>query len=498
MRAKFLLFLSFTTSVALAAHAGTRMVPPVAVQAMTIVQGNADAAAITELRLQDGCTLVRLDSITRRAPDMDTTPRIQAYGIISPSSAVALHLSSTTPKLDVFSAKECQGAKVLRRIDSIPRVSVSKVVAGTDLVQETPVLARVDSLFVCLDGLCERVLGLKVDNNQPSLPCLVGALPPISRDSAEVWIRSRLASAPTVVDLNRRQLILFNPPTFCPPVIQTTKPLVVAGRSVSLLPDVPKETRLQYFTPWGAYFDLPLKYDWRDSSVDRTLALARPANAGDRHGVDTLRFGVASLRAPEGVIVPEIFVFSTGIQRHVYNGSDQKYSCDDEQWHPIRHAVGDSLLLEGVGLAVRNEGCARPGMDIFAGRYSRWLLAPPDGMTWHQAFEHGALLDNGNAWPIVSDSVLVRGWKIPLATLFPSVSAPQRVANAGAFSVRLEGAFVRVDLPEASRIRIATASGRTLSVRELPAGVSSVALPSGHRGILVVSSGSRAARLFVP
>jgi len=498
MRPRTLALLSLAASAALGSTARIRMVPPVSVQAVTVVQGNADAAAITELRLQTGCLQVRLDSIVRKVPAPDTLPRIQALGSVPPSSAVALHLSTTSPKLDSATAAACQSPKILRRIDSVPRVSVSSVVPGTDLVRETPVRARPDSLFVCLDGVCEKAPGLEIDNNQPFDRCLVGALPPIERDTAEAWIRARLASAPLVLDLHRRLFILFQVKPFCPPVIQTTTPLILAGRAASLVPDVPQETRLRYFTPWGNYFDLPQTYDWRDSSVDRTLALARSANAGDQHGVDSLRFGVSVLRAPAGETVATDFTYSTGIQRHVYNGGEQTYSCADLAWSSVRRAVGDSLLLEGVGLTITNEGCPRGNMDVFAGRYGRWLFAPPAGASWADAFGHGALLDNGSAWPIVSDSVLVRGWKFPLSSLFPTVPVQARSAVPAVLAARVEGASLRVDLPEASRVVVSTASGRILSSRDLPAGVSSLALPSGHRGVLVVSTGKAATRLFVP
>ncbi|MCB9497186.1 MAG: hypothetical protein H6686_09925 [Fibrobacteria bacterium] len=503
----FLPLLIGTASASLACTGAIRCVPDVYGAHFTVIHGDVGAALVQEYSLIDGCRDLVVDSIVRHGAAIDTsTSRIavNAPKQERPSSAVTVHAHLDTATTGRLPKESCQNIHRLRRIDSIPTVSIWTTPEGTDLSVRESVRPRTDSLFFCFGGSCSLVPGDSVDNRVGNKKCLVGALPPISRDSAKAWMKERLSQAPDIVKLERAIAVpLIMPCLVLPPPQQVESASVpAAARAASLAPVEPKESRLFYTLDVSTdldYWSIHKPNIWNDSSTSRTLALARSANAGDYHDSLRLQFTVTPMRtSPHKSYVPSMFEVSPGIEAYRYRGTTFSSTCKDGRPLSVPTAVGDSLKLDGLALRVTTETpyCAIPGRDIYASRYAQWLFAPPADRNWQESFAHGPNLDNGNAWPLRRDSVLVRGSWIALAELMEVSNTTSHASTSR--SVRLQGSRLSLDLTAAGSVHLLGADGRRIDQYDLPSSHHSLPLPAGHHGLLVVRSPEGIARILVP
>jgi hypothetical protein len=191
------------------------------------------------------------------------------------------------------------------------------------------------------------------------------------------------------------------------------------------------------------------------------------------------------------------------VERYLYRGDLRPayWNCSESVVapRPQPSTIGDTLLLTGtsLNLSTLDPDCSTPGVDIHADKHDQWLFAPSSEATAQQDFFHGANAETQYSWPIVSDSVLVGGQKVPVARLAAFVSTLPRPEERR-FSARFADGALRITLEEQSQVRVSTPDGRILSVVEAPTGASRIALPRGHRGILVVTAGNRTVRVPAP
>jgi hypothetical protein len=232
--------------------------------------------------------------------------------------------------------------------------------------------------------------------------------------------------------------------------------------------------------------------------VSADLAIHSPGNAGDRFESEGIQFFVNPLRRDNASIVRSISV-RTGIKRYEYIGRrlSPPYDCGPTpDLGPT--IVGDTLRLDGLSIRLTNDGCPRKGIDVFSGKHSAWLVAPSVDQTLAEAMWHGASIENGTSWPIDGDSVLVRGWNLPLSDVLSIATSvePSRVRTSG-FSARLVGASIEIASNRSGVVEVLAASGRTIVRRDLAAGRNAIPLPVGTSGMLLVRSGDQVAKILV-
>lgn len=480
---------------ALACAASTKCIPDVYAKRFTLVKGNADAAMVQEYSTL-GCYEIKVDSIVRRSvsPESIAVPKDWriATNSTSGSPAVTIHASYTAPKLDSVALAKCSKIRTIRRIDSIPRSSRPFVLEGSDLSGELPVAVHPDSVYVCLNGSCSKIVPRVVDNAVPSDKCLEGVNSPFaSAEDAFQYLKGRIKAASSVSRLRQPPPIMIDYIIDCPIVVYDK-----AARQASLVPVYVKETRLAW-TDRNAW-NLPALRDWTDSTISKRLALPSSANAGDFYQHETIHFIRTSLGATDKA---STFRYATGVERYLYRGDLRAlaYCPDDVIDRPEPATIGDTLLLTGTSLSLStlDPDCSVPGVDVHAGKHMEWLFAPSSEATAQQDFFHGANAETQYSWPIANDSVLVGGQKVPVARLAAFVSTLPR-AEERRFSARFADGTLHITLEEASQVRVSTPDGRILSVVEAPMGASHVALPRGHRGILVVTAGNRTVRVPAP
>jgi hypothetical protein len=453
----------------------------------TVLQGDYDAVLVSEFALGNGCADIQVDSIARRSPAAGVGGGL--------SSSATLYWTAFEPKLDSASAAACQSVRRLRRTDPIPRIEYYPVISGGTSTF-FPVVLRVDpdSVFECRDGSCSHVSTGIVHNVPDPSTCVIGAIAPLpSADSALSWLRGRLASAPSIYLLQRPPYVTLRQQ--CAIYVDDTSvaaPRAFAGGFTF------QETRLQYvadsWTPGGR---LPIVGDrWADTAISNDLALPLSANAGDYFSPETLHLYVQALRAPAPADPPTTFAYPTGIKTYQYRGWDSTWTCPDGVWNRRASLIGDSLKLEGPSVRLSNDGCARPGIDVFADKYDRWLFAPSGTGSLVDEFRHGSSLGYGNSWPISDDTVWVAGRGVPLTRVLAATSilpsAPRPSLHAAVRSGVLE-----LDLPFAASVVLVTPAGRRVESREFPAGHAALAL-GGYRGLLLVRAGLQQARILAP
>jgi hypothetical protein len=454
----------------------------------TVLQGgDYDDVLISEFALRNGCVDVQIDSLARRSPS--------AAGAGSNlSSSATLYWSAFEPTLDSAGAAACRNVRRLRRTDIIPRAEY-----GGGLSDDFAVILAVnpDSIFECHDGSCSHVATGIVRNAIDYTKCLVGmAAPAPSADSALAWLRGRLASAPSIYLLQRPPIVQIMTP--CADPVQTVvyTEHLAAPRALSTTGAF--QGRLQVVgNSWTAWGDLAAVGErWSDTVITSDLALHQSANAGDYFSPETLHFSVQALRAPAMVDPPATFAYPTGIKTYQYRGWDSTWTCPDGVWNRRASSIGDSLKLEGVSVRLSNDGCARPGIDVFADKNDRWIFAPSGSGSLVDEFRHGSSLGYGNSWPISQDTVWVAGWGIPLAKV-QAITSIQPIAPRSTFRAVVHSGALELTLPSAITVDLVTPAGRRIDSRQLPAGISSVALGS-YRGLLIVRAGGQIAQILAP
>lgn len=481
---------------AFACAASTKCIPDVYAKRFTLVKGNADAAMVQEYSTL-GCYEIKVDSIVRRSvsPESIAVPknwRIATNGG-SGSPAVTIHASYAVPELDSAATAKCAKIRTVRRIDSIPRSSRPFVLEGSDLSGELPVEVNPDSVYVCLNGSCSKIIPRVVENAIPPQECLEGPMAAFaSADDAFQYLKGRIKAASSVSRLRRVPRIMVDM-IACPVVVYD-----YGARQASLFPVYVKETRLSY-TTWNSW-GLSALRDWTDTTISKRLALPSSANAGDFHEREVIDFLRTSLGATDEAV---LLKYSTGVERYMYRGDLRPtyWNCSESVVAPRPQptTLGDSLLLTGTSLNLSNldPDCSLPGIDIHAGKHDQWLFAPSSEATAHQDFFHGANAETQHSWPIDNDSVLVGGQRVPMARLAAFVSTLPRPEERR-FSARFADGALRITLEASSQVRVSTPDGRILSISEAPAGASRIALPQCRSDILLVTAGTRTLRVPAP
>ena len=482
---------------AFACAASTKCIPDVYAKRFTLVKGNADAAMVQEYSIF-GCYEIKVDSIVRRSvsPESIAVPknwRIATNGG-SGSPAVTIHASYAVPELDSAATAKCAKIRTVRRIDSVPRSSRPFVLDGSDLSGELPVEVNPDSVYVCLNGSCSKIIPRVIENATPSDRCLVGALAPFANaEDAFQYLKGRIKAASSVSKLRRapRTVVMYE--IVCPITVYD-----YGAREASMHPVYVKETRLSY-TAWNSW-GLSALRDWTDTTISKHLTLPSSANAGDFHEREVIDFLRTSLGATDESV---LFKYPTGVERYMYRGDLRPtyWNCSESVVAPRPQptTLGDSLLLTGTSLNLSNldPDCSLPGIDIHAGKHDQWLFAPSSEATAQQDFFHGANAETQHSWPIDNDSVLVGGQRVPMARLAAFVSTLPRPEERR-FSARFADGALRITLEASSQVRVSTPDGRILSISEAPAGASRIALPQGRSGILFVTAGNRTLRVPAP
>lgn len=493
MHPRLLPLLAAAAGPSLACVASTRCIPDILPVRTTLVRGDVRQLVVSEFQVLDGCVEIVLDSMVRRSATVDTLDPDRKWAAVG-SAALTLHLRSQRPVLDAAATAGCRNLHMRRRVDFAPVVyGPSAFGLQGDLPAPTGVIAvNPDSVYVCVDGSCSRRTAVEVDNRPDPGACLAGALAPISRDSARALLVERLANAPTIVDLRRVAPAVPEPYAgrlACLP------PEVVAARSTRAT-EMVQETRLlaanDNRTPWGS---LPVLSSWSDTAIPVDLAKPDRFSAGDYFEKEVMTFSVHPVRAPATLDMPRWWSYTSGVKTYQYGGMEAHGSGCLLIARP--RVVGDSLELEGESVRLDNEGCARRGVDVFANDFTRWLLAP-DRDDWAGSFRHGANLDNGSSWPVVDDSVVVRGWKFALDGILATVSVSERSRPGQGPEVRVVNGSVAVRSAQPGLASLMSADGRQLESRFLPAGEGTLPLPSGHRGLLLVRTSTGTTRLMVP
>jgi len=496
MLARILLPVAFGASAALACAASTKCIPDVYARQFTLIQGRADAVLVQEYSiLANGCTELVVDSIARRAVSLDSM-RVQKNwqdGQLAPSAAATVYAHYDIPTLDSAKRAVCAKNKVLRRLDSIPRASTYYTPEGTDLSIESVVPVDTDSVYVCLanDG-CSKVATRRVLNVDDPEICLVGALAPYhTQEEALAYLQTRLLKAIRVERLRRLRIAYAIIDVQCAVMYDD----LAAARTASLAPVRVKEDRFSFIPYPYAIYGLH-SVDWAHSAISPRLALPSDANVGDYHGHDSLLFVGSPLRDSTRTTP---YSYANGVERYVYRGTyTSPYACTTEEALPKPLIVGDTLRLEGLTLGLSTGStCAAPGIDNYADAYNEWLYAPSDD-DFQKNFTHSISAETQTSWPIVNDSVQIRGQKVALATLQAFVSTLPRQGRLAPLAARMADGFLSVTLENPSNVRVSTPDGRVLSSSRQPAGTSRIALPRHHHGLLLVDAGSSSARVMTP
>lgn len=463
----------------------------------TIVRGDVDAYLVSEFVHKNPavCTKVIMDGVTRGVPDGRSA---SGSGVDDAYlGAVAVHWDYYEFEPESREDSACAKIRRTRVVSAIPRLySPDKVFP--------PVVLPADSVFDCQYGSCQRTSRLVVDNKPNPDACLVGMPAPApSREAALEYLRGRLEVSGSVYRLDKAvDLEDRIPPrdVYCPgpELIQgidaIAKDMQVSDNFAVVMPEL-VETRIEIDD--GLYRQWPLLDSWNDTAVPADLAIRSRGNAGDRFESEDIQFQVALLRgAPSNT--PRSVSIRTGIKRYEYIGRQIPMPNTCGVRDTSATIVGDTLLLDGLSIRLTNDGCPRKGMDVFAGRHSGWLVAPSDNQALADAMRHGASIENGTSWPIDGDSVLVRGWNLPLEEALRLATSVGRKGGASGFSARAVGAALEVDCTKPGFVEIVSADGRKLLGQSVVAGRTTLRIPVGARGVLTVRSAEGTARVVVP
>lgn len=508
---------------AFACVSSTRCVSEVQARPFTLVQGEADAVLVQEYALANGCIQVAVDSIVRRAPVLTLEPvpkpAVLRWGSTEGSAAVTVFARWLSPKLDSAQAAACSKVRIERHVDSIPRsITVYPGPADEPLSKLVPV--NPDSIHLCLNGDCGRIVPRTVQNGSTATPCLsayrrsfstpVEARDFLLRRFANFPLKPRIlnrlvvmplradvlyASCPAPVDdvaLDLPSQSLSIPAPGSDTLLLDTFEVVTKPYPYTPLPVESRFTFLDVFLP-----DMDPVSSWNDPSIPPQLALPSSANAGDLFEPETLSFQVEPL---DGKSESYWVRYATGALQYAYLGDiRERIMCGSSPYSSRPRMIGDTLRLKGLGLLLTNRAtCPGAGQDVFAAKYNRWLYLPTDEGPFQEDFTHTYGPENEQSWPIVEDSVLVGGQKVPLAWLQSNVAVGPGAQRGASFAARRTGNELVVTLAQAGEVRLATATGRILSSSVQPQGSSRLALPRGHRGILLVQAEGRSARVLAP
>lgn len=489
------------TSGAFACAASTKCLPDVYARQFTVVQGRADAVLVQEYSLAaNGCTELVVDSIVRRAasPDSMHVPRSWANDASAPSAAATIYARYSFPTLDSAKRAVCAKNRILRRLDPVPRTSTYRTTDDVGISTEWIAPVDTDSVYVCLSGNgCSKVATRRVRNVDDPEICLVGAVAPYrTREEALAYLQTRLRAAIRVERLERLRIerrLDFN--VVCPPLRKDSA--AGAARLASLAPvRSTSEDRFSLDPYRDAIYDIQ-PVDWAHSTISPRLALPSGANVGDYHDHDMFPFVGSPLQRDTTQF--SHYNYANGVERYVYRGSYRsRAACSSEEARPTPVIIGDTLRLEGSTLELSTGStCAAPGIDNYADAYDDWLYAPVDE-DFQKNFAHSVSAETETSWPIVKDSVQIRGQKVALASLKAFVSTLPRPGRPAPLSARILDGALSVTLDQSAKVRLSTPNGRILSSSEQPAGASRIALPRGHHGILLVDAGSLCVRVLVP
>ena len=514
MFAKVTLPALLAASGAFACAASTKCIPDVYARQFTLVKGDVDAMMVQEYSLANGCAEVTIDSIVRRGVDPDSlriAKNTWVDGISTPSSAVTVYGSWTSPKLDSAAAVACSKVRVERHVDSIPRSHLYFPGPADEPVEKVAPVDS-DSVYVCLNGSCSKIIPRVVNNVSPFVDCMIGVTQPFgSQEEAIAFLRNKIASNPLRPRILDRLRIAYNtfPLVDCMPgIVLDTFTIVedVAARKTStsdvvILPPaiIPTAatTETRFTIDNGYYSSLPMLRSWNDPSISPRLALPSNANAGDLFQPETLQFQSNDLQGDHDY---QFLSYATGVQQYEYRGDTRYFMpCGDPSSLSLSTKVGDSLRLKGINLLLSSQAsCPVDGQDIYASKYNRWLYLPTDDGPFQADFAHTFQAENALSWPIVNDSVQIRGQKVALATLQAFVSTLPRQGRLAPLAARMVDGFLSVTLENSSNVRVSTPDGRVLSSSQQPAGTSRIALPRHHHGLLLVDAGSSSARVMAP
>lgn len=490
----------------LAARANCVLPPAPIPVAFTIVRGDVDAYVVGEFEhpVPAACDEIVVDSVTRGVPPLLPRPKPwDDNAVLSDAGAVTVHWRAVQPERDSAGAATCAKIRRSRVVSAIPR-------SYSPLMVYPPIVQPADSVFECHDGYCSRMPRRVVDNKPDPGTCLAGMPAPApSREAALEYIRGRLEASGAIFQLTRAEGLLERiPPKIV--VCRGDEPILPADTLLQeaaplgmdlpapklVLPPELLETRIVLDD--GLYLQWPRLGAWNDTAVSADLAIPSPGNAGDRFESESIQFFVNPLRRDNASIVRSFFV-RTGIKRYEYIGRripSRVYCGPAPASEPT--IVDDTLRLDGASIRLTNEGCPRKGIDVFAGEHPAWLVVPAIDQTLAEAMRHGASIENGTSWPIDGDSVLVRGWNLPLEDVLAIATAVEPANNRGSgFSVRLAGASLEIAATRAGAVEVLSASGRILVRRDVVAGRNAIQLPAGGRGMLLVRSSEGTAKVLV-
>lgn len=474
---------------------------PVPVE-FTIVRGDVDAYVVSEFEhpIPGACDEIVVDSVTRGVPSPSLVPvpkLVVDYGVATGTGAVTVHWRTLHPERDLASVADCAKIRRTRVVTAIPRLySPNKIYP--------PIVLPADSVFECHDGYCTRMPRRVVDNAIPAEQCMEGlAAPAPSRDAAMEYIRGRLEASGTVYRLTKSE-ITIDPVLSLYIACPRPEPLTISDTfadpaPVLKLPVIPferQETRIVVDN--GFYTQWPALGAWNDTAVSADLAIPSPGNAGDRFESENLRFQVNYIRPTQIDRMGRSVNIRTGIKRYEYIGrqiSLRNFCGPTLDLGPT--IVGDTLRLDGASIRLTNEGCSRRGIDVFAGKYSDWLVSPSVDQTLGEAMWHGSSIENGTSWPIDGDSILVRGWNLPLEDVLGIATSvdPTRIRKSG-FSARLVGTSLAIASTRSGTVEVLSATGRTLVRRDVAAGDNTLQIPVGTRGMLLVRSAEGAVKIL--
>lgn len=510
-------------SSAFACVSSTRCLPEVQARPFTLVQGEIDAVLVQEYALSNGCIQVTVDSIVRRAPELAlaTTlkPALLRWGSSEGSAAVTVHARWTSPKLDSAQAALCSKVRIERHVDSIPRsITIYPGPADEPLSKLVPL--NPDSIHLCLNGDCGRIAP-RIVRNAPLTPKCAVATPRTYSTPIEArdFLRKKFANIPLKPRVLNRLMVMplraDVPYGSCAaPVADAAVDLHPRGISIpapesdtlhldtikfvtepSPYAPLPVESRFSYLGPDLPDID-PLK-SWDDPSIPAQLALPSSANAGDLFEPETLSFQVEPL---DGTSESYRVRYATRALQYAYLGDiRERIMCGSSPYSSRPRMIGDTLRLKGLGLRLTNRApCPGAGQDVFAAKYDRWLYLPTDEGPFQEDFSHTFSAENEQSWPIVEDSVLVGGQKVPLAWLQSNVAVGPGARGGTSFAVLRSGNELLLTLERQAEVKLATPTGRILSSSVQPEGTSRLALPRGHRGILLVQAEGRSARVLAP
>ena len=506
---------------AFACVSSTRCLPEVQARPFTLVQGEIDAVLVQEYALANGCIEVAVDSIVRRAPGTVVVPPPNPPrwpgNFETGSAAVTVHARWTSPKLDTAQAALCAKVRIERHVDSVPR-AITTYPGPADGGESKLVPVNPDSVHLCLNGACARIVPRTVQNGSKAALC-VSANPTSFSTPLEArdFLLRRFASLPLKPRILSRTITLRDVVAYrsCAVVVDDSA-VEFAPRALSV-PKLGSETSIWYPPPvfeviaiYGpAYVDSRFSYlgaflpdmdpvrSWDDPSIPPQLALPSSANAGDLFEPETLDFEVRDL---QGETAPYQVRYATGALQYAYLGDlRETLYCSSSPYTSRPRMIGDTLRLKGLGVLLTDRAtCPVEGQDVFAAQYNGWLYYPSEDGPFQSDFTHTLSAENEQSWPMVGDTVLVGGQKVPLAWLQSNVAVGPDTRRAASFGVRRIGSELELNLERAGEVRLSTATGRILSSSLQPQGTSRMALPRGLRGILLVQAEGRSVRVLVP